>query len=825
MIQVSFWLLFSWGCTPSTQAEDPDLTIGNLDPVEVVVDELGIPHLYAETDLDLFHAAGYQMAVDRLYQTQMLRRFSHGRMSEVLGEEALPRDQQARIFDFPALGAADAQWMAVHDPERSRLLRAWVSGINRRIDEVLEGSVPLPFGFGPDHLDFLPEHWSFDDPYTVLKGANFALDSTLEFEIALTLVGSLYGDLMEEVEILRPGQPTFSIPDSERQVQDSTDSRAASSSMRIPGIPETRLSPVSPLSSLPRAQGSNNWAVDGRHTTSGMPMLAGDPHMGFDFFGSPYPLHLNSKDADGNYDVAGFAFPGTPGIALGHTDQVAWSATTSFADVMDTWMVTREGGGVVVGHEVAPIETRKEEFLVRGSNDPAGEGTIVTVFYEDVPGIGVMVPPEFLPLPIGDFLVRWTGLSCRRASWFLELNQATSIQEFEDAVDRMVEMNQNLVAASADGISYRVGIEVPDRGLVGGSITPWEAMDGDDPSTWWTGEMLDRSYIPASRAPDRGWLATANNDPFGFTANGRLDDDPWYYGALFAPGYRAHRIESELTRLTGTGPLAAADMMTLQLDTHSTLADNLLPLLADAYQRVGSDPDLEEFADLPDLDALVTLLTIDWDRRMTRDSPGALAFQAYLHDMTQAVLEDEMTLAYDFAITLKSVFMMKIAALAMQGVWADADVVEDGVDHTLLSAATSTARWLVDRTGGVGDMALGEVKATRFDHALGYGIPLDDHPTDGGEDTINVSQNITNERDGGPWISTHVSAERMVVEFDSEGVPRAWVNFPYASSADPDSAVSQTAMTDYLEGGYRLLPFRRAELDAVAVETTVLEAF
>ena len=63
------------GCT----ATDPDLLAEkaeNLQHIEIVRDDHGVAHVYAQSDADLFFGAGYQMAVDRLYQAEMLRRLS-----------------------------------------------------------------------------------------------------------------------------------------------------------------------------------------------------------------------------------------------------------------------------------------------------------------------------------------------------------------------------------------------------------------------------------------------------------------------------------------------------------------------------------------------------------------------------------------------------------------------------------------------------------------------------------------------------------------------------------------------------------------------------
>jgi len=217
--------LGAWGCgdsvTFSGWAE-----VGR-PAAEILVDSMGIPHIYADTDRDAFFAAGYMMARDRLYQAAMLRRFALGRLSEVLGEEGALRDIQACTFDFPRWGREDQLATQAEDPERAGLVSAWVAGINRRVAEVRAGQAPLPFGFRPEHRDFLPEYWNEEDPYVILKGAGFANDKTVEFEIALTLLYTLYEQRMEHVEIFMPAHPFFGVPPEDRPAPGGAAARAA----------------------------------------------------------------------------------------------------------------------------------------------------------------------------------------------------------------------------------------------------------------------------------------------------------------------------------------------------------------------------------------------------------------------------------------------------------------------------------------------------------------------------------------------------------------------------------------------------------------------
>ncbi|MCP4873213.1 MAG: penicillin acylase family protein, partial [Proteobacteria bacterium] len=524
------------------------LLAGCARPVEILIDSDGVAHVYGATDADAWYGAGYQLATDRLFQMEMLRRFARGELSAVLGEPGLLRDKQARIFDFGRWGEADRVATEDADPERAELISSWVAGINARIAEVESGDAPLPFGFRPDEYDFVPAPWNEDDPYVVLKGAGFALDKTVEFEIAMSLVYSLYPGALDSVRPFQPAHEAWGVP-PEDQPHHSV-ARFYGPDQPRDAAPLDLAGPLDrTLLDWPRPVGSNNWAVDGRFTDNGKPLIAGDPHLGFDFFGAPYPLHVNSKDGRGTYDVAGFAFPGTPGIALGHNDSLAWTVTSAFADVMDVWTVTRVGEGVQFGDDALPLLSRTEAILVREDGDPVGEGATVVETFEEVEGVGVLLPPELLPLPVGDYLVGWTGFEARPARWFMELNRAESLDDFEAAVGRMEEMNYSFVAADAEGIAYRVGVSVPNRPDVAGPRAPWKAMDGNDAGSVWTGERLDDDRMPHGRAPERGWISTANNDPFGFTDDGDVANDPWYYGAFFAPGYRAHRIESELARI------------------------------------------------------------------------------------------------------------------------------------------------------------------------------------------------------------------------------------------------------------------------------------
>ena len=90
-------------------------------PVSVFRDSLGIPHIYAENEEDLYRTVGYVMAQDRMWQMDLLRRITTGRLSEVLGPELVEADMLYRALEFTK---KSRQVIAQTDPDILRGMEA-----------------------------------------------------------------------------------------------------------------------------------------------------------------------------------------------------------------------------------------------------------------------------------------------------------------------------------------------------------------------------------------------------------------------------------------------------------------------------------------------------------------------------------------------------------------------------------------------------------------------------------------------------------------------------------------------------------------------------
>jgi penicillin amidase len=357
---------------------------------------------------------------------------------------------------------------------------------------------------------------------------------------------------------------------------------------------------------------------------------------------------------------------------------------------------------------------------------------------------------------------------------------------------------------------------------------PYVVVDGTDPGAQWQG-FLPPEKLPRSRAATEGWVATANNDPWGFTFDGNVHNDPWYYGGFYAAGHRAKRITDEIVRLTGRGGITVEDMQALQTDTHSALSDMLLPVVGEAWAAVETDEDLESFRGDEDLQTLVTLLTEQWDQNMDRTRPGALAFRVWLLMLTEEVIGDELAFLYGEVVKAQPSFVIKFPALAVTGQYEDPDaIVQQGKNRAVMDALDRTAAFLRSRYGGV-DPSLytwGDIHGTKFDNPFGGRLEGDWIPSDGGDDTVNISTStfLNDEaNDVAERFDSHDGAIfRVVTTFGDDGVPQAYASWPIGNSGDPDSPHFKDRVGDWIEGQYEYLPFTREEVDAAAESVITL---
>lgn len=803
-------------------------------PVQVYRDDLGIPHVFAETDADAFWASGYMQAVDRLGQMDLVRREALGRQAEVFGPRKVERDVLLRTMGIERLSVTAVEEARAERPAEHALLVAWTQGVNARIQEILDGDAPTPASFA--ELGYAPEPWAIVDGAAAGKLLLFGSSNQLENDLLASIIRQYHPEVWANVPLTRPLYDAFTLPETERPMSGRlAPALPAAPPSALPFGPDAaaRLRRFHETVGTIGLAGSNNWAVAGRHTANGRPLVAGDPHQGLDVPSRFYAQHFAS--ATGDFNAAGWAFVGAPGLILGHNAHVAWTATLNYPDMMDLWDVDVSDGVMRFGGEDVPLQTRREVIQVAGA---------APVMFEvlSAPGLGVILPEDLAPVPVGRpgtrLLFNWTGFTpTDDIGALVALNTADSVSSFEAAVDGYGIGAFNWVAADASDITYISSMWVPERASVQSDAPPYALLDGRDPNTRWTGAYLDRAMLPRSRGGARGWIGTANNDPYGFTADGDPTNDAFYFGAYFDPGTRHQRLEDELARLVSERPgaITVEDMEALQLDTRSLFADRLLPILEDAWAQLDTDPDLAGYrvettsgvtrAELAELRDLLAA----WDHHVDREQAAPVVFTGLLYYFAQVSAQDDVQLVFGSVLSASAVYLLKVPVLAAEGAYPTADIFDVSPREAALHALELTRLWMRNVLGVTDPSAYAwrDLHCTRFRGREGVSawdtVPCT--PTDGGEGTLNVSEaNLLGDagardahRSGGGAIF------RMVATFDEAGTPQATVNFPPGNVEDPASVHWDDTLDDWVEGVYRPLLFDRPAIEAAAIETLTLE--
>jgi penicillin amidase len=213
---------------------------------------------------------------------------------------------------------------------------------------------------------------------------------------------------------------------------------------------------------------------------------------------------------------------------------------------------------------------------------------------------------------------------------------------------------------------------------------------------------------------------------------------------------------------------------------------------------------------------------------MARDSAGALAFHCWLIFLTEEAVGDELSILFNTVLEEETPFVIKLPGLAVTGQYPRSDeILQEGRDLILLEALRRTAQLLNARFGGVDPAGYtwGDMHGTRFDNPFGGRLDGGFVPTDGGEDTVNVSSSkFYGESDVAErFDSTSGAIFRVVTTFGADGLPEAWANFPRGNSGDPDSPHWDDTLDAWIAGDYEPLPYRRAEVDAATVTTLRLD--
>jgi len=673
----SAWLTWQRLARRALPKTEGTLTVPGLGAaVTVRRDRWGTPHIQASSVEDGLFAQGFVSAQDRLWAMDFYRRVVSGRLSEFAGEETLKTDRVMRTLGMRHVAEREEKDL---DPELRALLERYCAGINA--GAAAAKAPPLEFRL----LGLEWEPWTPVDVLALGKLLAFGLSTNWERELLRAdMVRDLGPELTARLDpTYPPGNP----------IVDQT----AWNGVGLPLVEQIDAVRRS-LGLATEASGSNNWAVSGERSVTGMPLIAGDPHLPQGMPGLWYEIEVRIDD----WFVRGASLPGLPGLYMGQTNDVAWTITNVMSDIQDLFIERVNGDRYLFEDEWRPLATRTEEIVVKGRAEPA------TVEIRETHH-GPIVNEALGADDAEPLALAWQTL--REPTAFLgqvDLLQVRSGPELVATLEGHTSPPSNMVWADRHGsIGYKLIGRLPLRR---GGVA-------DLPKPGWTGEFEWEGTIPYDELPEvidpeSGFLVTANNRIVG-------DDYPHHITSEWLDGFRAKRIEELLESREKHDLDFFAEM---QMDLLS------LPGL-EAARRLSRlrPPGQRESAAIERLRG--------WDGRLDPDTVAGTIYQAFLlrlaREVARAAIGDR-DLIERWLDRADNGFAPHITSpwrwhSHLMDLWeeADAGLIGRPWDELVVEALAGALDDLSERFGPDPDgWRWGDVHEMEFKHALGDANPV-----------------------------------------------------------------------------------------------------
>jgi len=579
------------GALPKYEGEILSVALNS--EVTVYRDQRGMPHIYAENVHDLYFATGYVMAQERLWQMDLIRRATTGRLSEIFGESMVQTDLFLRSLDMTT---KSRMIIGSEDPEILECLQAYADGVNEYIDRAGR-RLPPEFRI----LGYRPDPWRLEDIANIigymgwdLAGGNLTTD-IFNYRLFKKLGYEKGSTLIPDLKTVKSWVfPDFKLSDT--ALKSAQDFISSIDNLKALGIASF--------------SGSNNWAVSGSKTETGKPVLSNDMHLGLSSPGIWIQIH---QVIPGKLNVTGVAVPGQPFIVAGHNERIAWGMTNLMVDDIDLFaekVNPADKSQYFFDNDWKDMEVREEIIKIKGGDSD----TLSVSFTHRGP-----VVSGFRGIDDAVLSMRWSGydMSDELKAVYL-LNRASDWEEFRTSVSAFKSVSQNFVYADVEGnIGLNTGGGIPVRKGYGSIIRNGETDEYD-----WKGYVPFYQF-PSSFNPSIGYVSSANNKTVS-------DDYPYYISFRFYPPYRIGRIREMLDEKEKFG---TEDFKRMITDQHSSYAALLTPYILKLKVKKSSMTKVESDA----LDLLE-----NWDYDMNQNLAAPSVFEFFRISFSRNLLGDEL---------------------------------------------------------------------------------------------------------------------------------------------------------------------------------------
>lgn len=570
---VGGWLLR--GSLPTLDGALRVDTGGPRSSVALERDAGGVLTVRADDWADIAFGLGFAHAQDRFFQMDLSRRLAAGELAALLGDALVGQDEKARVF---RLRTVARQVIA----DASSAQREWIEAYTRGVNQGLDAMSVRPWEYLL--LRQTPEPWRAEDSVLVIQAMWWQLQyEDLRNEIARHAIAARLlergtaVDTEPVLQFLFPRGNEWDTPNF-RTIADMQAANAGApyAAPPVPGpealdlrgwgpalarrVPAARVAEVNVEPEPPGIPGSNAWAVSGRHTQSGVALVAGDMHLGLRVPAVWYRARLQvGRESSSRIELNGVTLPGLPAVAAGTNGHIAWSFTNSYGDWLDVRPFACQGTRYRTASGETPFTVTRERIEVAGG-DP-----VDLEVYESSEGI----------------LVRRDGAApnaddtCWLARWLVTERGATNLGSLE--LQQVTDLEAALTLAPSVGIPHQNFILGDRAGRIAWTIIgriPRGELGPETPRpiVWRT-----REDAPSIVDPEAGRLWSANSRHVEGELERVLGNDEATGGMHYDMGVRTRQIRDGL--LTLARPATPADMLAIQLDDRATLLDRWQRLL------------------------------------------------------------------------------------------------------------------------------------------------------------------------------------------------------------------------------------------------------
>jgi penicillin amidase len=558
---------------------------------------------------------------------------------------------------------------------------------------------------------------------------------------------------------------------------------------------------ASSLSGLPQFEGSNAWAISGRRTGSGKPLLAGDPHIGFAAPAVWYEAHLSSP----GFELYGHYQALNPMALLGHNRKFGWTLTMFQNDDMD---LVAEKINPANPNQVAyqgqwtELQQRQEEIQVKGAAP-------VQLTVRRSPHGPIINEAFAASLPKTPIALWWAFLETENPALeaFYEMNQADTREKARQAASKIHAPGLNVVWANASGdIGWWAAAKLPQRPA---GVNPTFILDGSKEESNKPG-FYRFADNPQEENPKRGYVVSANHQPLPSSGV----PVPGYYNS---PA-RAQRLNQLLDNPNLAWNLQ--NSQALQLDELTTYGPHLLKPLIPILRSNVIDPVQRGL-----IDALA-----QWDGRHNLESVTPTVFNQFLYELAKAALADEIGEEHFKNLlrtrTLDSA-LLRLASDANSPWWDNQStpVIESRTD-TVLIAWRATVTHLENTFGkSLSRWTWGDAHTVTHNHLLAQRKPLGllfsigPFPAPGGRE---IPNNFAHPVGPAPWPATYGPSTRRLIDF-ADATKALGINPVGQSGVLFDPHYSDQART-YIQGGYLPMHLDAADVASHSRSTLLLQA-